>query len=77
LEKRIEEGEARKADLEAMMADPEIYQDAERLPEVSREYNQLGEEIVGLMERWEEKLFELEEIDERYEAEEAALRGDL
>jgi len=77
LEKRIEEGEARKAELEAMMADPEIYQDAERLPEVSREYNQLGEEIVGLMERWEEKLFELEEIDERYEAEEAALRGDL
>jgi ATP-binding cassette subfamily F protein 3 len=77
LEKQIEESETRKGELEAMMADPEVYQDASKLPEVSKEYNQLSEDLLGLMERWEEKLFELEEIDERYEAEEAALRGDL
>ena len=77
LEDAIEVAEARKTELETLMADPSIYQDAERLPEVSKEYNQLEEELVGLMEQWEEKVFVLEEIDERFEAEEAALRGDL
>ena len=76
LEQGIEACEQEQEQLEVSMADPEVYQDAQRLPEVSRAYQQSKERVVELMARWEEAAFELELIEEQYRAEEAALSGD-
>ncbi len=76
IEERIADAEARYEALEAELADPAIYEDADRLPEVSKAYSDVQEELEGLMEQWEEQQMMLEEIEEGYRAREAILRGD-
>ena len=45
--------EARLAELEGQMADPELYNDPEKWKQVSSEHQQLRTEIDSLYSRWE------------------------
>ena len=53
-EAEVEKLETRKKELEAQMADPELYGDQERWAEVSREYAQVQRHLDRAYERWEE-----------------------
>ena len=54
LEAEIEKAEARKAELESLMADPELYSNQERWSEVSREYAQVERHLERAYQHWEE-----------------------
>ena len=54
LEESIERLEADLTEIEAQMADPLLYQDAERWREISNRHRVLQDEIAGLYSRWEE-----------------------
>ncbi|AWV89292.1 ribosomal protection-like ABC-F family protein [Bradymonas sediminis] len=73
VERKIEETEARHAELEQELADPAIYDDAERLTRTNIAYQQAADETEALMEMWEELGSELDAIDTRYAALEAEL----
>ncbi len=53
-EAEIERSEARKAELEALMADPDLYGDQARWAEISREYTQVQRHLERAYQRWEE-----------------------
>ena len=53
-EAEIERSEARKAELEALMADPDLYSDQARWAEISREYTQVQRHLERAYQRWEE-----------------------
>ncbi|NQS70579.1 MAG: ABC-F family ATP-binding cassette domain-containing protein [Desulfobulbaceae bacterium] len=53
-EAEIERQEVRKTELEALMADPELYSDQQRWAEVSREYAQVDRHLERAYQRWEE-----------------------
>ncbi len=54
IEAEIAQEEARKAELETLMADPELYGDQKRWAEVSREYTQVQRHLERAYQRWEE-----------------------
>lgn len=54
IEAEIAREEARKTELEALMADPELYGDQKRWAEVSREYAQVERHLERAYQRWEE-----------------------
>jgi len=62
LEEQIEQDEARKVELERLLADPQTYRDSERAVELKREYEMLSEKIARAETRWEEANLELEEL---------------
>ncbi len=74
VEKRIEAAEIRHAELEAQLADPATYDDAELMARLNREFQQVGDDVETLMMEWEEVAAELDAIDRRYAEQEAALR---
>ena len=53
-EAEIERQETRKAELEALMADPELYSDQKKWTETSREYSQVERYLERAYQRWEE-----------------------
>ena len=53
-EAEIERQEARKAELEALMADPDLYSDQAKWTEASREYAQVERHLERAYQRWEE-----------------------
>src|SRR5690625_4544441 len=53
-ENEIEAKESRKEEIEIMMADPDFYNDSERVKEVSLEYEALKSRLADLLNEWED-----------------------
>jgi ATP-binding cassette subfamily F protein 3 len=62
-EEQIEQLEARKQELETMMADPALYQDQPRWAEVSREHTTLSRRLERTYGQWEEAQEQIEAIE--------------
>ncbi|MHB8789508.1 MAG: ABC-F family ATP-binding cassette domain-containing protein [Desulfobulbaceae bacterium] len=62
-EEQIEQLEARKQELETMMADPALYQDQPRWAEVSREHGTLSRRLERTYAQWEEAQEQIEAIE--------------
>ena len=54
IEKRIEAIDSRMAELDGLLAQEEVYTDVARLMEINKEKTALDEELLELMEKWEE-----------------------
>ncbi|WP_340104727.1 ABC-F family ATP-binding cassette domain-containing protein [Rhodohalobacter sp. 8-1] len=67
LEKDIETYETRIAEIEEMMAEPDFYDDADRVKEISMEYDDLKNSLNGAFGKWEEIAGRIEFIEEEYE----------
>jgi len=65
-EQEIESLETRKAELEQLMADPELYGDQERWSVVSREYSQVERHLDRAYQRWEETQQAIEDIEQKF-----------
>ena len=63
-EKEVESLESQKADLEALMADPELYQDQTAWNEASSAYEECSRRLERWLERWETAQSKIDEIDE-------------
>ena len=61
-EEKIEKLEARKKELEMLMADPHLYQDQGKFTESSKEYNSLERKLKRLYKRWEEVQAQIEKL---------------
>jgi ATP-binding cassette subfamily F protein 3 len=75
IEAQIETTESRHAELEAQLASPELYENADLMAKTNIEYQQVGDQLEGLMAEWEEVGGKLDEIDARYAEREAKLGG--
>ncbi|ADW16265.1 ABC transporter related protein [Desulfobulbus propionicus DSM 2032] len=62
-EREIERYESRKAELEALMADPDLYGDQERWSATSKEYGQVERHLERAYQRWEEAQQAIEAIE--------------
>ncbi len=62
-EKEIEKNETRKAELEQLMADPDLYSDQERWSETSREYSRVERYLERAYRKWEEAQEKIEAAD--------------
>ena len=62
-ERDIEQYEARKVELEAMMADPDLYGDQERWSGASKEYGQVQRHLERAYQKWEEAQQAIEAIE--------------
>ncbi|MEL6255347.1 MAG: ABC-F family ATP-binding cassette domain-containing protein [Bacteroidota bacterium] len=63
-ENEIESKEAKQAELEKAMADPENARDFQKLSDLQAQFDKLGEELMELTEKWEEVSMQLEEMGE-------------
>lgn len=63
-EREIEKYETRKAELEAMMADPDLYGDQEKWSATSKEYGQVERHLERAYQRWEEAQQAIEAIEQ-------------
>lgn len=63
VESDIEKKEARKAEIEKLMAEIDFYEDADRVKETSLEYESLKNDITNLMFNWEEYSSKIEEVE--------------
>jgi len=68
IEKKIDELESRKEELEVIMANPETYQDGEAAG-LTMEYQQVESDLDKILEEWAVKTEELEHIEEQIKAE--------
>ena len=68
LEKDIETYESRIAEIEEMMAKPDFYDDADRVKEISIEYEELKSSLNGAFGKWEEIAGRIEYIEQDYDA---------
>ena len=66
-ERKIEELEERKAELERLMADPELYNDQQRWSETSREYGRLERHLERAYAVWEDAQEKMEAIRKELE----------
>jgi ATP-binding cassette subfamily F protein 3 len=64
VEQSIEAGERRKAELEVLMADPELYRQGERVREVREEHRKIEEDLAYAYNRWSMLSQELERLSE-------------
>jgi len=64
-EAEIEQLEARKQEMERLMADPELYADQAKWSEVSREYNGVGRRLERHYALWEEAQEQVESIEQQ------------
>ncbi len=64
-EAEIEQLEARRQELERLMADPELYADQVKWSKVSREYNGVGRRLERNYARWEEAQEQVESIEQQ------------
>jgi ATP-binding cassette subfamily F protein 3 len=62
-EKKIEPLEERQAELESLMADPDLYADQQRWSKTSKEYNDIKRRLERLYEQWEQAQEKIEEIE--------------
>ena len=62
-EEKIEEGERQKEELEALMADPELYKDEKSWNETSREYEECKRRLERWYGRWETAQEKIDAID--------------
>ena len=62
-EKAISPLEERQAELEGMMADPDLYADQERWSKTSKEYNEVKRRLERLYEQWEQAQEKIEKIE--------------
>lgn len=69
LEKEIEEMENRKDEIEAMMARPDFYDDADEVKKCSIEYEQIKADLTDRFMQWEEYAGRLEVIEQSIETE--------
>ncbi|MEX2368717.1 MAG: ABC-F family ATP-binding cassette domain-containing protein [Balneolaceae bacterium] len=67
IEREIEKGEARKKEIEEVMADPDFYEDEEQVKEISMEYETLKNHLTQTLSKWEELAGRIEFIEEEYE----------
>jgi ATP-binding cassette subfamily F protein 3 len=63
-EGQIEKFEARKEELETLMADPDLYQDHEKWVEISREYSAVERRLKRNYAGWEEAQTKMEQLEE-------------
>lgn len=63
LEKEIEKLETRKAEIEDAMAEPDFYDDPEKVKKFSLEYDQLKAKLTDRYSRWEEFANQIEAIE--------------
>ncbi|SMO66590.1 ABC-F family ATP-binding cassette domain-containing protein [Fodinibius sediminis] len=66
IEESIEQKEARKNEIEEMMAQPDFYDDEEQVKDLSLEYEKLKGELVEIYAEWEELAMEISEIEEKF-----------
>ncbi len=64
-EKQVEKLEVQKTELEARMADPDLYQDQEAWSTTSSEYDECVRRLERWYEKWEAAQEELERLDEK------------
>ncbi len=62
-EKAISPLEERQAELEGMMADPDLYADQERWSKTSKEYNEVKRRLERLYEQWEQAQEKIETLE--------------
>ena len=62
-EKKVEDLETEKIELEALMADPDLYQDQEAWSKTSSEYDECSRRLDRWLERWEEAQAKIDQID--------------
>lgn len=67
IEKQIESLEERKEELESVMAEPDFYDDGERVQKISKEYDAIQQELDDIMMEWEELAMQIAEIEAEYE----------
>ncbi|MGI6656217.1 MAG: ABC-F family ATP-binding cassette domain-containing protein [Desulfobulbus sp.] len=67
-EREIEQLEQRKAELEALMSDPDLYGDQARWAETSKEYGQVERHLERAYQRWEEAQQAMERIEQQHAA---------
>ncbi len=63
-EQEIEKQERRKAELEELMADPDLYSDKERWAATSKEYSQVERHLERAYQKWEEAQEAIESIEQ-------------
>lgn len=63
VESDIEKKETRKAEIETLMAESDFYEDADRVKEMTLEYESLKNDITNLMFNWEEFSSQIEDVD--------------
>jgi ATP-binding cassette subfamily F protein 3 len=66
-EAEIESQEAKKAELEARMADPDLYSDQKAWSETSQEYARVERKLKRAYHRWEEAQEKIEQLTEDME----------
>jgi ATP-binding cassette subfamily F protein 3 len=66
-ENEIERLEARKKELERLMADPKLYQDQDKFAECSKEYSSLERKLERLYPQWEEIQARIEAIESEFD----------
>jgi ATP-binding cassette subfamily F protein 3 len=62
-EKKVEDLEEQKDELEARMAEPELYQDQKAWSQTSAEYNKCSRRLERWLDLWEEAQAKIDEID--------------
>jgi len=67
-EAEIEALETRREEIEARMADPQVFADGAKMKELTDELNRVGEELATLYERWEQAGADLEAAITAFEA---------
>ena len=68
-ENDIEKLEERKMEIEELMADPNFYDDEDRVKEISLEYESVKVESAEKMEKWEEIVGRIEHIENSFDQE--------
>jgi len=67
-EKEIESLESRKAELELVLADPEMYKDQELFSEKSKEYAAIQRKLARFYQQWEVNQEKVEQIESSFSA---------
>lgn len=62
-EKKVEDLEEQKDELEAIMADPELYQDQQAWSQTSSDYDKCSRRLERWLDQWEEAQAKIDEID--------------
>ena len=68
LEKEIEQTEARISEIEEMMAQSDFYDDADRVKDISMEYDELKSSLNQAFGKWEEIAGRIEFIEQEYDS---------
>lgn len=61
--KKVEDLEEQKDELEAIMADPELYQDQQAWSQTSSDYDKCSRRLERWLDQWEEAQAKIDEID--------------